>query len=194
MRRAMWLGLSLAVGMTGLYACNGDSGDDDETGGGIPDPDDTGQECDTTNAPTFTLEAEAGTPDWYETEQGVKCLPTVIIRAVNVEDIDGDLVVHKMDVWFDDVLDGAVGTDGVKSRIQQRVDGGDCEVTSLPGISMRLGIAGGGTSSPAFDTETEFGVVIIDDANNESYDGVPQVIQVKTPSAVANDSECPDRG
>lgn len=183
-----------AATMLSFVACNDGTGNDDDTGGGgIPNPDGSGEDCSTDHSPTFELEAEAASPDWYETDEGVKCLPTVSIRAVNVEDPDGDLTVYKMDVWFDGVVDGRVLPEGVKSRVQQRVEGEDCEVDRLGGIGMNLGIAGGGTSSPDFNTETEFGVVVIDDNNNESYDGVPQVISVVTPGPVADDGECPPR-
>jgi len=183
----------LAVGGLTLGCNDGSGTTPDDTGNGIPDPDGTGQDCSEDHSPEFELEAVAGDPDWYETDSGVKCLPTVVIRAVDVTDPDGDLTYYKMDVWFDSVVDGRVLREGAKPRIENRVEGDDCEVDSLPGVGMNLGIAGGGTNSPAFDTETEFGVVLQDDAGNESYDGEPKVISVVTPGPVASDSECPDR-
>lgn len=178
------------MGMLAFVACNGDGGGgDDDTGSGIPNPD-GGRECEVDHSPTFQLEAMAGEPQRYETDEGIKCLPTVVIRAINVEDLDGDLNFYKMDVWFDGTVDGRVLPEGTKSRVQQRVEGDDCEVDQLAGIGMSLGIAGGGTSSPAFETVTEFGVVVIDEAGNESYEGVPQVISVETPGPVTSDAEC----
>ena len=184
----------LVVGGLALVGCkDGNGNNPDDTGSGIPNPDGTDKDCTLDHAPQFELRASAVEPDWYETSSGVKCLPTVLIEAVDITDDDGDLTYYKMDVWFDGVVDGRVLTEGVKSRIENRIEGEDCEVDFLPGVGMKLGIAGGGTSSPAFDTETEFGVVIQDDNGNESYDGEPKVISVVTPKAITDDSECPDR-
>ena len=177
----------LAAGMI-LVACNG-GGD----GSGIdtndpPDPIGRG-ECTEESGPTFDVVASAADPARYETNEGIKCLPTVRIEALNIEDPDGDLTYIKMAVWFDGVLDGRVLRESPRLQVASTIAGDDCKVPSVPGMGMNIGIAGGGTTSPAFETETEFGVVLFDDADLESYEGELKVTSVVTPAAVT-EADC----
>jgi len=169
--------------------CSGDDGNGDDTSD-APIPRGRG-DCGDTPPTLGSVIATAGDPDWFETSSGIKCLPTVEV-SIQPNDEDGDLTYYKMDLWWDGLVDGRVLTDGPMSRIEGTLDGDDCEVFSVPGITMRLGIAGGGRTSPEFNTETEFGVVVHDDADNLSNDGVPQVVSAVTPGP-AVEADCPDR-
>ncbi|MFK7926623.1 MAG: hypothetical protein AB8H79_00425 [Myxococcota bacterium] len=177
----------LVMGMI-LAGCNGAGDGADDGTGDPPDPIGRG-ECSNDGAPTFTLQASAAEPQLYETSEGIRCLPTVRIEARDVEDVDGDLTFYEMEVWFDGVIDGRVLQEGIKLQTKSAVDGDDCKVPSLPGIGMNIGIAGGGTTSPAFNTETEFGVIVQDDNGNSSNDGVTQVVSVVTPGPVT-EADC----
>ena len=144
------------------------------------------------NAPTIdTLTIEASDPDWFETNDGIQCLPVVNI-TISPSDVDGDLTYYKMDVWWDNVVDGRVLPEGPLSRIEGALSQEDCDVFNVQGLTMRMGIAGGGTSSPEFDFDTEFGVVIYDDPGNASNDGEPTTGHAITPSAVT-EADCPPR-
>jgi hypothetical protein len=182
---AFWL-----VGSLVVAGCNGGDGNGDDDTGDPPIPDGR-DDCGDTPPTLGNIEIVAADPDWFETSSGIKCLPTIEI-TIQPNDVDGDLTYYKMDVWWDGVVDGRVLTDGPMSRIQGTLDGDDCEVFSVPGITMRLGIAGGGRTSPEFETETEFGVVVHDDADNLSNEGVPEVVSVVTPGP-AVESDCPPR-
>jgi len=169
-----------------LAGCHGAGGGADDATGDPPDPIGRG-ECANEGAPTFTLQASAAPPQLYETTDGIRCLPTVRIEARDVEDVDGDLTFYEMEVWFDGVLDGRVLQEGIKLQTKSAVDGDDCKVPSLPGIGMNIGIAGGGTTSPAYNTETEFGVIVQDDNGNSYNDGETQVVSVGTPGTAIDE-------
>lgn len=174
---------SILLGLTALLmtACNGPGGD----GSGTDEPTTPrgrGDDCGEHSPVIDQFDVTVGDPRWYETETGRQCLPTVVITVAPTDE-DGDLTYYKMDVWFDEIIDERVLAEGEFSRIEGSIEGEDCGVESIPGLSMLLGIAGGGGLSPSFDTETEFGVVVHDDQDNESNDGTPVVRKVVTPSA-----------
>jgi hypothetical protein len=179
----------LGAALFALVACDGGDGSGIDTDK-PPIPRGRG-DCGDTPPTIDQLVIEAGDPDWFETSDGIKCLPTVNI-TITPSDEDGDLTYYKMDVWWDGVVDGRVLPEGPLSRIEGALSQEDCDVFNVPGITMRLGIAGGGVTSPAFNTETEFGVVVYDDVNNESNDGVPTVGSVVTPGP-ATEPDCPPR-
>lgn len=179
----------LGATLIALAACNdgnGTPGDDDDP----PIPRGRG-DCGDNNPTIDQLVIEATEPDWFETNDGIQCLPVVSI-TITPSDVDGDLTYYKMDVWWDNVVDGRVLPEGPLSRIEGALSQDDCDVFNVPGITMRMGIAGGGVTSPSFDFDTEFGVVVYDDVNNASEDGTPTVGNVVTPSAVV-ESDCPPR-
>jgi hypothetical protein len=117
----------------------------------------------------------------FEFEQGV-IHPSVMIR-VEAYDEDADLTFYTMRVWWDDVVDGRVLTEGVEYReIYGTLDDDDCTVSRAT-VGMRLAITGEPPGSPEYWTETEFGVVILDDKENASNEYVPVTASFMTPNA-----------
>jgi hypothetical protein len=171
---------------TVLLTCFGCGQDDNRSGltDSVPIPRGRGDDCGETNPVIQELTVAVTDPQIYETSQGPRCLPTVSITVVPFDE-DGDLHYYLMDVWWDDEIDGVVAPQGPFQRIEGTIQGEECEVTSVPGITMRLGIGG----SPPYETEIEFGVVIEDATGNRSNNGVPMVQPVVTPASV-DESAC----
>jgi len=173
------------VALAAVLAACGPSDDDSRRNPNPPIPGTPGGDCGD-NAPTIQeLTATIGAPRIYETQQsGPTCLSTVTITVMPYDE-DGDLDYYLMDVWWDDVIDGRVLPEGPRQRIEGALDGPDCGVFSVQGISMNLGVGG----NPPFNTEVEFGVVLEDSAGNRSNDGVPQVVSMVTPGQ-ASQADC----
>jgi hypothetical protein len=176
-----WFGLAT---LCLLAAACGSTDDGAGTDDGPPIPRGRPGECGNTAPIIQSLTANATDPAFYETTQGRQCLSTVTI-TVQPYDEDGDLDYYIMDLWWDEVVDGRVLAEGPFQRIEGTIAGTRCEVFSVQGINMRLGIGG----NPPFQTEVEFGVVIEDSSGNRSNGGVPQVVSLVTPGQ-AGPNDC----
>jgi hypothetical protein len=163
----------VALGCTGD---NTDGGKDDDA----PIPNGPGsQGCGDTNPSIDGFEIEyAGMRDFDE-----GTFPTLGV-TVNVTDEDRDLTYYEYRVWWDDVIDGVVATEGFYAETYGTVDGDDCEVGAVT-LTMYLGVAGG-EKSPPLSTELEFGAVVRDDKTNESNDGKTIVQVFTTPDSDGN--------
>lgn len=94
--------------------------------------------------------------------------PTLLIMA-NVTDADGDLDYYAIQLFYDDVVDGAVDTSSSTFSPSNGALGGDpCESPSA-NLGLTLYLTGG---DPAWDTEYEWGMVISDGASLESEPGI----------------------
>lgn len=169
-----------------LAACN-DGGDGSGLDSGDPPIPRGRGDCGETDPVMDDLTIQIGEPKEYETSNGVQCLSTISITATPSDD-DGDLHDYRLSAWFDSTVDGRVLREGQELRIGGSL-GEDCEVFTAPARTMDVGIAGGGTSSPAFETETEFGVVVEDAAGNGTNGGDLQVVTIVTPPA-ADPADC----
>ena len=174
MRNWMIVMMLLALGCT---SGNGDDGDDKRTDD-IPDgPGDKG--CGETDPVIDNFTVEYGGMRDYD--EGT--FPSLALK-VDVSDEDGDLTYYEYRVWWDSEIDGAVETSGYYAETYGTVDGDDCEVNSVS-LTMYLGLAGG-SKSPPYSTELEFGAIVRDDKTNESGGGAATVQVFTTPDASGN--------
>ena len=93
---------------------------------------------------------------------GAEIRPRVKISA-DMHDDDGDLSYWEMRVWWDEAIDASVDTSGAPQTVHGTV-GEECSVHDLT-ASMLLCVNGSGVP---FDTDLEFGVVILDYHEHDS--------------------------
>lgn len=169
----------LFVCCLGLLACAGD-GDDGSSKDDAPIPDGPGSKtCGETNPEidAFTIEY-VGMRDFDEGQ-----FPTLGL-TIDATDEDGDLDYYEYRVWWDDVIDGVVSTEGFYAETYGTVDDDECSVSRVS-LTMYLGIAGG-EKSPPLSTELEFGAVVRDNKSNESSEGTPVIQVFTTPDSDGN--------
>jgi hypothetical protein len=134
---------------------------EEETGTIEPDTDGDVEGCGATNAPTIT--SFDITDDGMS--EGDACgdasRPMILLNA-NVGDLDGDLHLWRLQVWWDQKVDGSVSTDDAPQEVQGSV-GTECKAFTA-NLGMRLCVTG----NPPFSTELEFGARVLDDADNQS--------------------------
>lgn len=160
----------------------GCAGSDDGTGKGddapIPEgPGDKGCGETSPEIDAFSIEY-AGMRDFDE-----GTFPTLGL-TIDASDEDGDLTYYEYRVWWDDVIDGSVATEGFYAETYGTVEQGDCDVKTVS-LTMFLGVAGG-EKSPPLSTELEFGALVRDEKTNESNEGVTVVQTFTTPDASGN--------
>ncbi len=140
-----------------LTACGKEEVEEEEDPPPINTGDDTASTCGGTPPVVLSVSCEnTGVKDHYET--GV---PTVTMGLwIEVNDEDGDLTQYEMQVYFDDVIDGAVDPASASgfNPITDSVEGNECEVTAAT-LGLNMYLQGG---APYFDTEYEWGVIIRD--------------------------------
>lgn len=112
---------------------------------------------------------------WIETPE-VEADPPVVVIAAAVLDLDEDLHWYNMRVWWDDEPDGAVSTEEPYLEIYGRLSEEPCSVASTT-LRMRITVTGG---LPRGE-EVEFGVLIEDDAGNQSDGGALAIVSTVTP-------------
>lgn len=97
--------------------------------------------------------------------------------AAQVDDDDGDLHVHRVLVWYDEFIDGAVsGVPKVDIDVNLSPDK-PCEVDfATLGALIPMG-----DGDVPFGTELEWGMVIYDAAGNPSDGGIAKLTVFRTP-------------
>ena len=109
-------------------------------------------------------------------------VPTLTISA-DVSDEDGDLTSYTAQVFFDETLDGVVGTDaGALEAADGSYHADVCTVPSLI-LNMVVYLRGG---EPLYDTTYEWGLQITDAGGNVSEIGV---VECTTPSENMGDTQ-----
>lgn len=87
-------------------------------------------------------------------------LPTVLVSAV-VSDEDGDISSYKLDIWYDDTVDGSV-EQGSTNTFQGLGTLKDGECTAPAGtVGLQVGLSPDATI--AFNTLYEWGAIVTDD-------------------------------
>jgi hypothetical protein len=157
-----------------LFACKGSAEDTDTvpTGGGGDDG------CGETppTIETFEIRNEGmSTGD----QCGSDSYPRIRL-AVDGYDEDGDLTYWTIRAWWDTTVDGSVDTSaGGYEEVFGTLDGDECAVHDA-NLGMIICITG---NQFEYETEYEFGVLLLDNLDNESDNGVAQVASFTTPAA-----------
>ena len=164
-----WRSTSLvAVALMG--ACRSAPGPKDDTGGGGAE---TPSECTHAAPPEIEdLSVEEGEP----TADG----PTLLVRLSGT-DADGDLQEYEVDLWFDEVVNGAV-EQGEANHIAPgpvSLEAGPC---GAPEISSEIEIVLLGDDVLAYDTPMEFAAVLTDGAGLSSD---PAITTAQTPEPLS---------
>lgn len=156
--------------LVALLACSSDDTGKD-TAPGIGD--NTGDDCSGAAPVIDAFTIEEG--DVITNEDGQE-QPSLNI-TVEFEDDDWDLNTVTMNVWFDDTVDGSVDTTGDApiSTGEYQMEDGTCSVSG-GSFTLAQGIVG---DPLAYDTEYEFGAVIVDQHGLESD---PAITSATTPS------------
>ncbi|MFT6144117.1 MAG: hypothetical protein ACJAZO_001720 [Myxococcota bacterium] len=126
-----------------------------------------------TNAPVITeLEIEEGDP--FTLSDGSQA-PGLLVNA-KVTDADGDLHWYEMKVWFDEEIDGIVAPEGTYYESYGPRGDLDCGVQQTE-VPLRVAVNG----YPPRGQQVEVGVIVYDDMETPSNDGVPFVVEFTSP-------------
>ncbi len=129
------------------------------------------------NAPTVEAVAIADN-GFFQCEQ--EDWPSITLTATTT-DPDADLTFYQYRLWWDTTVDGFVDTDGSYLEVQKTLSDEDCSVPEVD-LTMILCITG----NPPYETEVEFGVVVLDEKGNESNGGEAAIGVFTTPDANGN--------
>lgn len=166
MRAFSALTLMLCAGLAPLAACGdkdadsgasaGDGGDGGGDGGDGGDP-----ECSGTAPEVLSVTCEnTGVQPHYETGEDT----VTLTLWVETTDVDGDLHRWGLDLYFDEEPDGVVDTTNGLGRATSALEDPECEADAAT-IGLTIFLAGG---DPDYDTEVEWGAVVIDANGYES--------------------------
>ena len=148
-----------------LAACTGN--------GSLTPPSGVAANCGDSPPVITELEVEEGDP--FTLSNG-NIVPGLFVNA-KVTDADGDLHWYEMKVWFDEVIDGVVEPEGNYYEAYGPRGDLDCgvEITEVP---LRIAVNG----YPPQGQPVEVGVIVYDDMENPSNDGVPFVVEFDSPT------------